>query len=61
MTIVEILQVLQKWESIMPVHLSSIYVQSTYQETKSEQALQGLFKSISNKPAPTASLKSYKF
>lgn len=34
---------------------------STYQETKSEQALQGLFKSISNKPAPTVSLKSYTF
>lgn len=61
MTIVKILQVLQKWESIMPVHLSSIYAQSTYQENKSEQALQGLFKSISNKPAPTVSLKSYKF
>lgn len=45
----------------MPVHLSCIYAQGTYQETKSEQALQDPFKSISNKPAPTVSLKSYKF
>lgn len=61
MTTVEILQVLKEWKSIMTVHLSSIYAESTYQETKSEQALQGLFKSISNKSAPTASLKTYKF